>query len=569
MKTKILLIFFLIFIACKKKNSDLLLQNLIYGETIQYFFSHPYDSINNEKIKQEIIQIIKNTKYNLYIFCYGLDEEDIIFAIKEIYDKGVYVKIVGSSDQNYDLLIHNHIPYELKQNSGLQHIKMILSDHTLLFAGTGNFTKSDIFYNSNLYFKIKIPEEKGKLIIKKFYYLDYINPITINHSLYKIKILQSPENGKEIQSIINNTILNAQKNISFYIYSFYDPTIMNSLYFKSLKGIPLYGIIDKSNINENNDNLFLLLNNQLNNLNLYKDNFEFYYVDSYGINRGGKLHHKSLIIDDKLLTGSYNFSLSARDNNSEIFFFIEDPINISYIKYKYHSLFGFSSLIHSSKQSISNINDSYINTKFCQLTEGNNIYFQGKNAFFFMEYITKNNCANRNSYSSGIVNNPTDGFFYSKGFSIKNLSVLKEFNNNDIVFHCESLCDPCEYYNCEFFTINNINLNSNYFVLNNDLPIYIKYYLWNGKEILKLTINSKIEIDHKYYYFFTIYDFNNEIYTSSISDGILFILYNENLLMSCFYTNEIRNNLRIFLNLLEWYNEKFLYLYQQCLKIAP
>ncbi|GIX42064.1 MAG: hypothetical protein KatS3mg129_1797 [Leptospiraceae bacterium] len=569
---KYLLLILLLILSCKKDNNpDYLLRTLLEENSINYYLSNPYDYFNNENIKKEIIKIIRNTKEILYIFCYGLDEKDIILAIKEIYDKGIPVKIIGSKDQNYELLKQYNIPYELKQNSSIQHIKMILSDYKILFSGTGNFTTSGIFYNSNLFFKLNIPEEKGKLIIKKFYELNYQSPIVIVNNFYKIKILQSPENGKEIQSIINNSILNAKESISFYIFSFYDPTIMNSLLFKRLNGFTINGILDKNTINKNNTLLLKFINrNQFQNLFFYKDNYNFSYIDPYDINHGGKFHHKTILIDNYILTGSYNYSINARDYNSEIFFWIYDPINIFSIKKKYQYLYHNSSLIIPENENLELINDAYINIQLCQLSDGDNVYFQGKNAFFFMDYIQYKDCPERNSYSSGIISNKSDGFIYSKGYSIKNFYFIKQIalNTNEFINCNGFLCDPCEIYHCQFMPLFYINFNTNYFILNYDIPSNAIYLLWNGKEILKMVIDSKNYINNKFYYFFSLYDSNNQSYNQTINEGILFINNQKELLFTCFYSNQLRDNLRTFLNLMEWYDEKFLNLSTQCFKLT-
>jgi hypothetical protein len=561
---KFILIILIIFLSCKKPDplevfNNLLLQN----KRIEYYFSNPYDSINNDKVKKEILDVILNAKENLYIFCYELQEEDIVHAIYEQYKKGIKIKIIGSKDQTYDLLNHYKIPFEIRQDTKLQHIKMILSDYTTLFAGTGNFTKSDIYYNSNLFFKIPLPKEMGNLIIKKFYYLDYPYPIIIYSDFYKIKILQSPENGKEIQSIINNSILNAKQNISFYLYSFYDPTIMNSLVYKNENSWMISGIVDKTTLDNNP-----LLKEVINYINIYKENFDFQFQDNYAVNRGGKLHHKTFLIDDFLLTGSYNISINARDNNAEIFFWIEDPLNISMIKKKYRELYQYAS-ITVPKQKTMIINDSYIDDTFCQETAGNNFYLQGKNAFLFVEYIKSASCPNRSSYSSGIVSSSSDGFFYIIGDSLKDFNSKKLHRKNPNFLGCNDVfCDPCEINDCNFIKLFNINFNTRFFILKEDLSLENPFYLWDGTKFLKIKIDSKQFIDDKYYYFFRVLNLNDTPYTNTVSSGILFYTSENQILFSCFYKTELRNNLKTFLNLMEWYNEKYLYLLNQCTKIT-
>lgn len=555
---KYFLIFFSILFCLKNKDNELLLLLNLEDNKIDYFFSNPFDYLNNLKIREEITNLIEETKEEIYIFSYGLDEEEIIKSIYKIYNKGIKVRIIGSPDQNYDKIIHLSLPLEIRQRQGLQHIKLILSDRTKLLSGTGNFTKSDIFYNSNLFFKLNISEEIGNLIIKKFYKLNYNSPIFIQTPFYKIKILQSPENGKEIQSIINNSILFAKNRVNFYMYSFYDPTIMNSLYFKSFE-IPIYGIIDSSNLKE--DNFIWEFLGKNSNLWIYQENFNFGYLDQNFIQHGGKLHHKTIIIDDILYTGSYNFSLSARDSNSEIFFSIEDPLQIQKVISNYNQIYNYSSLI-ISRNNDSTINDTFLNNNFfCQQTNGNSFYFQNKNSFFFMEYIQNAKCpSDRNSYSSGIVSNSSDGFLYNKGISIKDFGEVKMLSLNNFVysnfFECQNaFCDICEILKCDFKKIYFYNPYSR--IIHLDLEdILEEFYVWDGEKILKGKIIQKIQLGQKYVYQFTVEDLNGNLYTNLLNEFIIFFRYKKNLYFGCVQKGKLRKNLTTFLTLQEWYLEK-------------
>lgn len=550
----------MIFMFCKKSDfEEILLQSLIREENqIEYFFSNPFDSLNNLAIQKKILGIIKETEKEIYIFSYDLDDEEIINAIQEIYLKGVPVKIVLSPDQNYEKLKLLNLPYEVRQKSGLQHIKFILSDKTKFFSGTGNFTKSDIFYNSNLFFYIRISEEIGDLLIKKFYEQNYNSPIVIQKEFYKIKILDSPKNGMAIQSILNNAIINAKSFIDFFIFSFYDPTLMNSLSIKSTEFF-VSGILDSSNLLQENSLISLLLNNS--NLFLYKEDFPFTYLDSNFISHGGKLHHKTLIIDDILYTGSYNYSLSARDSNSEIFFEIQDPLQINKIKEEYRKIYNFSSLLFRQKKEITNNDTNIKNFQFCMETSGNGFYLQNKNSFFFMEYLDQMGCSSsRATYSSGIVSNSSDGFMYYKGISSKDFTNKQKIELENKIysdyFLCTSeFCDFCEIFQCRFVKIHHYNSSSKILTLDFDYSSE-DFMIWDGKKFFKGKILNKIQFDKKYYYHFQIYHLDESIYTNSLNEFILFLKQENFLFLGCVQTNQLRKNLKTFLTLQEWYSEK-------------
>lgn len=561
----ILLIFFL---YCHKVDPlQLILNEDLNKQKIQYYFTNPYDLISNTKTKEEILNIILNTKFELYIFCYEFDDEDFILAIKHLMEKGIKVHIIGSADVSYDKFQHYQIPYKIFNTSGLHHIKMILSDRNILFVGTGNFTKSDIFYNSNLFIKLYINFNIAELIIKKFYYLDYESPIVIQTPFYKVKILKSPEDGRSIQNIINNEILNAKEYISFYIFSFFDPTIMNSLYFKS-QTLTIKGLIDQNSIKDTNKNLMQLIqNSQFRNMYLFEDNLNQSYLDEENIKHGSKIHHKTIIIDNVMYTGSYNFSFNARDQNAEIFLSIEDPLNINNLKSQYEHLFNYGRLISPKGILYPSINDTYLDDKFCQSSNGNSTFFSFKNAFFYMIYLDHSGCT-PDSYSSGLITNTTDGFYIKKGYSIKDYQEIRILDDSKEIIDfldCNSiLCDPCSIYDCNIFKIKEWNSSINFFVLHNNMDLnHFRIWFWDGEDIYVVQIKNVQIIGNDMYYFYQLKK-RDEIINKIITEGVLF-LFNENELnIACIQKPAFRKNIKTFLNLLEWYDEKFLNVTNTC-----
>jgi hypothetical protein len=140
---------------------------------------------------------------------------------------------------------------------------------------------------------------------------------------------------------------------------------------------------------------------------------------------------------------------------------------------------------------------------------------------------------------------------------------------NPNFFGCNDVfCDLCEINDCNFIKLFNINFNTRFFILKEDLSLENPFYLWDGTKFLKIKIDSKQFIDDKYYYFFRVLNLNDTPYTNTVSSGILFYTSENQILFSCFYKTELRNNLKTFLNLMEWYNEKYLYLLNQCTKIT-
>jgi hypothetical protein len=75
---------------------------------------------------------------------------------------------------------------------------------------------------------------------------------------------------------------------------------------------------------------------------IYRDgNFDTVETDSFP--EGGLLHHKTMIIDGrKVLSGSYNYSISARSKNREILYWTELPHIVSAFREEFQRIKGSS-----------------------------------------------------------------------------------------------------------------------------------------------------------------------------------------------------------------------------------
>jgi phosphatidylserine/phosphatidylglycerophosphate/cardiolipin synthase-like enzyme len=101
-------------------------------------------------------------------------------------------------------------------------------------------------------------------------------------------------------SLINN----AKNSVYFLVFSFTDKDIANALISAKNRGVLVKGVLDKD-WNENSQ--YSVYENLINN----KVNVK--YDGSYF-----KLHDKVLIVDGNItVTGSYNFTNSANNNNNE------------------------------------------------------------------------------------------------------------------------------------------------------------------------------------------------------------------------------------------------------------
>ena len=284
------------------------------------YFSYPgryTETEKKENVRNAILRILQNTKFDLKIYAYSLNDPKIIDEILIAKNRGVKISITLDNEKDYSALKEKNISYSVWRSSGLHHQKVIISDRTLVFFGTGNFTNYGLTQDHNGYIEFTL-EEKNLDSFISLLENTYSNPILKNK---KMCFMTSPKDGRRIQSQILREIQYSTTSIHYLIFDHFDPIISHSLKEASSRGVEVIGVYDSPTDEEGKylkDSFYGFLSG------IYRDgNEDKNETDSFP--EGGLLHHKTMIIDKKkVLTGSYNYSSSARDSNKEIFMQIED-----------------------------------------------------------------------------------------------------------------------------------------------------------------------------------------------------------------------------------------------------
>ncbi|WCL48290.1 phospholipase D-like domain-containing protein [Leptospira sp. GIMC2001] len=339
-------IFIFIVFQCKLETSnsdgDLLWSVLIQPEiSWKVFFSYPGRNTPTEKkeqAKKELIQLIDSTSDELIIHIYGLTDLDVIDSIYKAISRGVKVQIKVDSDRNYDDMLKLEIPLNIWSGSGLHHPKVVISDRKKIFTGTGNFTKQGLLLDFDSYIIFQIPESIGndfKIFMDEQYQLPFFQ---FDGFLF----LNAPREGVQIQNRIIEAIRSAKYSIKYLIYTHYDPIISFELIRAAKRGVLVEGIYDRP---INPEGIFLAKNITKFGSKIYEEQNED-RIDNGTFGLGGLLHHKTMIIDnDLLLSGSFNFSKSARDNNRELYYETSDYYLISEHLQEFNRIRNYSAQI--------------------------------------------------------------------------------------------------------------------------------------------------------------------------------------------------------------------------------
>ncbi|XDD45121.1 phospholipase D-like domain-containing protein [Leptospira sp. WS39.C2] len=299
--------------------SSLFLTNLPISEI---YFSFPGRNIPEEKkriVRDVILSEIRKSKNSIRLYIYSMDDYEIITELYAKQRAGLNITIFGDKAEDYKEL--ETLGFQVKRwvGSGIHHTKLILFDHTRLFVGTGNFTGHGLETDHNVYWIQNLSYKESESLV---FALEGKNPLG-RAKLGNLEYLFSPENGFEIQTQILEAIDDAKISIQYLMYSHYDPLITFKLLEAAKRGVRVQGIYN-SPMSTNPEGDFLSKTMPYPSQIWEDGNVDFVFKnDSY---RGGLLHHKTLLVDDKdVYVGSYNYSVSARDKNKEVFVKMSHP----------------------------------------------------------------------------------------------------------------------------------------------------------------------------------------------------------------------------------------------------
>tara|TARA_Y100001954_G_scaffold238151_1_gene304477 strand:- start:125 stop:1768 length:1644 start_codon:yes stop_codon:yes gene_type:complete len=304
-------------------------------QSVEFTYPSPLASLEKKhRVKRRLLEWIDGARSSLLVAAYGLDDRDIIQALIRAEHRGVQVRTILSPEKDYPELEDTDLTLEVRNASGLQHVKAVLIDNRRFVSGTGNLTKSGLFFNNNAFLFLRVHRSIGERLRKKLLHPDEKEPFI---RMPGITMVFSPEGGRLIQTILARKIYHARRSIRFLMFRFTDPTLSALLYYRARSGLPVQGILDgqgaslpsRSALEENYYSAGPMP------LALAFDGNESRYQSADGIYHGGHLHHKTAIIDDQVLTGSYNWSMSARDQNREILFIMNRPE----IQQRFHNRF--------------------------------------------------------------------------------------------------------------------------------------------------------------------------------------------------------------------------------------
>lgn len=315
-----------------KQNSNLIITK---NNDIKIYLT---DSTSNFKpnrncstlVCKEILNNINNAQKTIDIAIYGYSRVYAIEdALKNAIDRGVKIRLVYDLDSNgkniypdtdkiLSLIKNNKSDKDSKDARNIMHNKFYIFDDEILITGSANLSHTDMSgFNSNSVISIKSPKI-AKVYKKEFeqMYNGKFHSEKVPNNIHKfsisdinLEIYFSPQD-KSITNAVLPLIKNAQKYIYIPTFVLTEKRITKELIKAKNRGVDVKILIDALNASIKHSKHKELREGGI----LVKTE-----------NYAGKMHSKSIIIDDEYtIIGSMNFSNSGENRNDENIIIIND-----------------------------------------------------------------------------------------------------------------------------------------------------------------------------------------------------------------------------------------------------
>jgi phosphatidylserine/phosphatidylglycerophosphate/cardiolipin synthase-like enzyme len=336
-------------LSCNRPPSDAELDQT-RGGRIDTYFNDPGTRMDNmwePDVIDVMVDMIDQAGATIDFAVMGFGRQEVIDAFLRAHDRGIKVRMVGDAGHLYNSGYRQFIDREIPMVNGnlghIMHDKFMVVDSRFVFAGTANWTDTDLRHNSNNFFVVDSPpvaadftEEFEQMFAGAFgnQKVPGTGERTYTVGDTEMEVWFSP--NEDAMGRILTLVEEAQESIRFTIFAFtkdqvgsafinkledwrdepdYDPEAD----FRDRKSIA--GVIDQSQLHSNGQyhEVFRLLGADLDLRMDGNDNGK--QPGDYQAG-GGRMHSKTMVIDaygenPMVITGSFNWSASATSSNDE------------------------------------------------------------------------------------------------------------------------------------------------------------------------------------------------------------------------------------------------------------
>lgn len=305
-----------------------------YAETIAQ--NEPLARNDNDGPAQALISLLASARTSIDVALYDIGDMGVVQALIDAKNRGVMVRVVTENENtipkelDYDRKIQQPlrdtiqalkaagIPVIDDNRSGLMHHKFAILDRQTVWTGSTNTTRTSLYNHnnnaltiSNVQLAENFTYEFERMFVHGIFGASGPDR-QIPHPVIKmgnstIRTFFSPKGGGS--DAIMDVVRRAQKRISFMTFSFTDNDIANAMVERRNAGVRLEGVYDQC-----------LGYGKYSTYHIMRQNKVYTRMDG----NEALLHHKVILVDDTVITGSFNFSANADKSNNENMLIIED-----------------------------------------------------------------------------------------------------------------------------------------------------------------------------------------------------------------------------------------------------
>lgn len=329
-------------------------ENIASGEWYNLYFTRPLNTSDRSRhtgsqVEAAVIQSIDAAQTSIDGAFYELNLESVAEALVRARQRGVTVRLVVDDeatvleetlhpedsaldileDAGFTLYCEDEgatpSSYDMRcdDRSALMHHKFMIIDGAEVWMGSMNMTHNGVYNNNNNFIKLRsvrlaqnyqymfnLMFDEGNFNLRGADSYDVPNR-NLRVSGIPIETYFSPDDGDILEQRIVEVIQGADETVYVMVFNMFLDDIGDALRERAQNGVQVRGVFE---------NTGSIAGEQMAKVGC---------IDPNWVRQDGNpdvLHHKVIIVDNRIvITGSFNFSVNARDNNSENVLIIESP----------------------------------------------------------------------------------------------------------------------------------------------------------------------------------------------------------------------------------------------------
>jgi phosphatidylserine/phosphatidylglycerophosphate/cardiolipin synthase-like enzyme len=300
------------------------------GSWYQVYFTKPsYPEQRANRVgglDEALVADINAAQQQIEVVSFDFDVTSIADALVQARERGVSVR-VSVDGENLEAaevakvtgdLQAADIPVFFDERQAFMHDKFIVIDGVVVWTGSANLTVNDVFRNNNNMLRIQSPDLAANYLAKSEDIFTgqggtaggsvLVNPqLTIGEA----QVVNAFAPDDAITDAIIERINAAQQSVDMMAFAFTSDPIAEALVQARQRELPVRAVMESRNVKGSGSEF-----------NVAREGG----IDMHADGNCYIMHHKVIIIDGRtVITGSFNFTRSAQDQNDENVLIIDDP----------------------------------------------------------------------------------------------------------------------------------------------------------------------------------------------------------------------------------------------------